>query len=152
MADPLSLVVGIVALVSFGIESSKSLSRTIESFKSHKRSVRELKQELDTLSDVLQSLEVAIKDYPEIEFMPLRLPLSRCNEACKEFEATLLKCTSHAGSARTSFRDWAKVTYMGSDIATFKSTLSTYKSTICIALGGINLYAWSTVSAGEADG
>ncbi|KAH9203539.1 hypothetical protein DL95DRAFT_529608 [Leptodontidium sp. 2 PMI_412] len=69
----------------------------------------------------------------------LRLPLLRCGKACEDFEALIVKCTTHSGGSKTSFRDWAKLKYMGDDIVGFKNMLAGYKSTIMIALGDANM-------------
>lgn len=59
MAEPVSLVSGIITLAGFAFNSSKSLYQVIESFHSTKRVIWELKKELETLDEVLQSLQQA---------------------------------------------------------------------------------------------
>ncbi|KAF2245144.1 hypothetical protein BU26DRAFT_568440 [Trematosphaeria pertusa] len=50
-----------------------------------------------------------------------------------------LRKRKRAGGDRQSFRDWAKLRYMGDDIDDFKDSLAAYKSTINIALTDVQL-------------
>jgi len=137
MADPISIASGLVALAAFALRSSRSLFQTIESFRSNHRTIRELKEELEALDSVLQPLGTTANKHDGLA--GLDLPLLRCGNACKDFEAVVVKCTAHSGKPRTSFRDWAKLKYMGDDIVGFKNMLAGYKSTISIALGDATL-------------
>lgn len=138
MADPISIASGLLALATFALQSSKSLYQAVESFQSNGRTIRELREELEALDGVLQSLyQAAAKSNSDLT--GLKLPLFRCGKACRDFEAMIIKCTAHSGGSRTSFRDWAKLKYMGDDIIGFKNMLAGYKSTISIALGDANL-------------
>ena len=138
MADPLSVASALVALITFALQSSQTLYQLIDSFKSNQRNIRELREELEALDDALQALHQTAAS-GGANLAGLELPLSRCGRACEDFKAVLLKCTEHSGGSRTSFRDWAKLRYLGDDITGFKNMLAGYKSTICIALGDANL-------------
>lgn len=138
MAEPISLASGLLALAAFAFQSSKSLYEVVESFHSNQRTIRDLKEELQALDEVLQSLHETATT-ADTDLTALKLPLLRCGKACKEFEVVIVKCTAHSGGPRTSFRDWAKLIYMGDDIVGFKNMLSGYKSTITIALGDANM-------------
>jgi hypothetical protein len=140
MAEPIGIASGLLALTTFAFTSSVSLYQAIESFRSNQRTVRELKEELGALKGVLQSLQEAA-DNNNTHLEALKPPLLCCGNACKDFEALIIKCTKHSGGSRTSFRDWAKLQYMGNDITGFKNMLAGYKSTISIALGDANLYS-----------
>jgi hypothetical protein len=133
MADPLSVTAALIAIVTAAIQSSKILSDTVASFQNHQRHVKQLQDELSGLRGVLDSLrELAEHDQPVYE--PLRVPLFQCHRACLEFEVLMATCARRSGRARTSFRDWARVRYMGGGIAEFTSMLAGYKSTISVAL------------------
>ena len=138
MAEVIGLASGLLTLVTFGLKSSASLYQAINDFKSHQRNVRELRDEIEALRQVLASLQQAILDN-KADFDPLKLPLLRCGTACKDFEMVIVKATERSHGPRTSFRDWAKLRYMGDDINGFKITLESYKSTIMIALCDANL-------------
>ena len=138
MADPISIASGLVALTTFALQSSRALYQAIESLKSNRKAIRDLREELEALDGVLQSLtETATGTQTHLD--ALKLPLLRCGAACRDFEAIVAKCTAHSGGSKTSFRDWAKLTYMGEDIMGFRNMLAGYKSTICIALGDANM-------------
>lgn len=139
MADPISTASGLLALIVFAGQSSKLLYQAVDSFKSNKKIVRELREEVGALDGVLQSLQATASN-TNADLAILNVPLRRCGEACVAFTAVIDKCTAHSGGPRTSFRDWAKLTYLGNDITGFKDTLAGYKSTIIIALADLNLY------------
>jgi cell division protein FtsB len=142
MAEPISIASGILALSIFAFNSSVSLYQSVKSFQSNKREIRELKEELESLRDVIDSLrQLASKD--DDQFKILCLPLLRCGQACKDFEEVIANCTKHSSGSRTSFRDWTKLQYVGSDITGFKNLLTGYKATISIAIGDINLYVFT---------
>jgi hypothetical protein len=138
MADPISTASGLLALAVFAFKSSQVLYQVVASFQSNQRIVRELREELEALDGVLQALQETAAD-TDADFAMLKLPLLRCGKACQDFEAVIVKCTAHSGGSRTSFRDWAKLRYMGDDIVGFKNMLAGYKSTIAIALGDANM-------------
>jgi len=138
MADPLSTASGLLTLVVFAFQSSQVLYQAVASFQSNQRIVRELREELEALNGVLESLRETVTN-TDADLTTLKLPLLRCGKACNDFEVLIVKCTAHSGGPRTSFRDWAKLQYMGSDIVGFKNMLAGYKATIIIALGGANM-------------
>lgn len=138
MADPLSIASGILTLTVFAFESSRVLYQTVASLQHNQRTVRQLKEELEALSGALEALQETITN-TDVDLSILRLPLLRCGKACEDFEALIVKCTAHSGGSKTSFRDWARLRYMGDDIVGFKNMLAGYKSTIIIALGDANM-------------
>lgn len=139
MADPVSLASGILALAIFAHKSCYTLHTTIQSFKNHPKRVRDLIEELEALISVLESLSDTMRSYTHTDLPALDLPLRRCGSACDEFLQELQKCCSRSGSDRHSFRDWAKLRYMGDNIDDFKDSLAAYKSTINIALNDMQL-------------
>ncbi|KAL4943092.1 hypothetical protein BDV06DRAFT_190804 [Aspergillus oleicola] len=146
MAEPISLASGLVALATFAFQSSHSLYDMVKSFRSHPTRVRDLMEELEALSGVLGPLVDRVNATSDTDLSALSLPLLRCGNACKEFQQEIAKCASRSSATRTSFRDWAKLKYMGDDIDGFRRVLSAYKLTISIALTDVNLRK-STVTA-----
>jgi Fungal N-terminal domain of STAND proteins len=126
--DPFSTAVSILTLVTFCVNSSTSLYRTIDGLKSRKQDVRYLKTEVENLNIVLQALEKNIEETTE-NFEVLRLILQQCDQACKDFEKEVLE----------SLRAWAKLQYLGSDINNFRKLIGSYKATMTIALADSNL-------------
>lgn len=135
----MGLASGLVALATFAFRCSITLYNTIHSFQSHSRRVRDLIEELEALSGVLSSLDEIVGATNGVDLSSLDLTLLRCGNACKEFEQELLTCSSRSGGSWTSFRDWAKLRYMGDDIDEFRRLLAGYKLTISIALTDANL-------------
>ena len=139
MAEPIGVASGLLALAIFAFQSSIALVKTVQSFNIHPKRVRDLREELEALVSVLSSLTETVDANTEVDLSALNLPLLRCGNACKEFEQEIMKCSSRSGGNRTSFRDWAKLKYMGDDIDGFRQLLAGYKSTIIIALTDANL-------------
>ncbi|KAH6842469.1 hypothetical protein B0I37DRAFT_381990 [Chaetomium sp. MPI-CAGE-AT-0009] len=148
MAEPISLASGLVALVAFALQSSTLLYDTVKSYRSHPKNVRDLNEELEALSVVLRALSETVEQNKGIDFTALEVPLFRCGNACKEFEDAIAKCSARSGGSRTSFRDWAKLRYMGDGIDEFRRMLAGYKSTINIALANANLRQTSVTAEG----
>ena len=138
MAEPIGIASGLLALATFALQSSITLYGTIKSFKSHQQRVRDLMDEVGALGGVLTSLTETINATSGVNFSTLNTPLLRCGNVCKDFEEEILGRISRSGD-RTSFRDWAKLRYMGEDIDGFRRLLAGYKLTICVALTDANL-------------
>lgn len=138
MAEPIGIASGLLALAAFAFQSSTQLYQLVQSFQSHQKDVRGIREELQDLNGVLRSLQETAAS-TDADLTTLKLPLLRCGKACKDFEAMIIRCTAHSSGSRTSFRDWAKLKYMGDNIGEFKTTLASYKSTISIALGNANM-------------
>ena len=138
MAEVVGTVSAITSLVTLALQSSITLYQTVQSLQSRDKVVRELRQELEALQGVLQTLNESICNF-EVDLTTLEQPLTRCNNACAEFNALIKKCTSHSTEERSSKRDWLRLRYMGEDITGFKDMLASYKSTISIALAYANL-------------
>ncbi|KNG91327.1 hypothetical protein ANOM_000456 [Aspergillus nomiae NRRL 13137] len=143
MAETLGLA---LALITFTAQSTKALYETLQSFRSHSKRVQRLLEELEDLSRVLGPLSEIVHGKVAVDLSALEIPLQRCGNACKDFQQILLQCSSQSGSDRTSFRGWAKLTYMGDDIDGFRQLLSSYKLTMNIALTDVTLRR-STVTA-----
>ena len=139
MGEPISLASGLLTLATFAFQSSITLYDTIKSFHSHLRRVCDLIEELEALSNVLGPLIDIVDNNTDTDLSALKLPLLRCGNACKDFETELLKCSSRSSDSRTSFRDWARLRYMGDDVDGFRRLVAGYKLTINIALTDANL-------------
>ena len=139
MVEPIGLASGLVALATFAFQASVALYETVNSFQSHQQRVRDLAEESSALSGVLGSLTETISDSADLDLSALKIPLRRCGKACEEFEQEIKKCSSRSGGSRASFRDWARLRYMGEDIDGFRRVLSGYKLTITVALSDANL-------------
>ncbi|EFR02325.1 hypothetical protein MGYG_05322 [Nannizzia gypsea CBS 118893] len=150
MSDLISLASGLLALSTFAFKASVTLFETVQSFKSHSSRVSELLEELEALSGVLGPLAERVET-GDFGLSTLKLPLLRCGRSCEEFEQELIKCSQRAGGGRTSFRDWARLRYLGEDIDGFRRQLAGYKLTINIALTDASLRQ-SSATAERLDG
>ncbi|GKT48505.1 uncharacterized protein ColSpa_08686 [Colletotrichum spaethianum] len=146
MAEAVGLASGVLTFASFAFKSSIALYTTVQGFRAHPKRVRDLLEELQALSEVLRLLTETINATPDVDFSALELPLRRCDDACKEFEQELLRCSSRSGGDRTSFRDWTKLQYMGDGVDDFTQLLAGYKSTINIALADAHLRQSATTA------
>lgn len=146
MAEAIGVASGLLALATFAFHSSITLHGTIHSFQSHPKRVRDLTDELEALSGVLGPLRETLQSSPDIDLSSLDVPLLRCGNACNEFQDELLKCSSRSDNSRVSFRDWAKLRYMGDDIDSFRRLLAGYKLTITIALTDATLWVYDSVN------
>ncbi|KAJ3530994.1 hypothetical protein NM208_g9076 [Fusarium decemcellulare] len=138
MGDPLSVTSGLIAIVTATVQASIVLHKTVQSFRNHQITVERLTRELADLTSVLQSLAYHV-EVDEKPFLPLKFPLHQCRQACTDFKQLIDKSTRHSGNQRTSFRDWARLSYMSSDVTGFTEMLAGYKSTINIALADATL-------------
>ncbi|KAJ5757723.1 uncharacterized protein N7511_006417 [Penicillium nucicola] len=139
MAEPIGIASGLVALTTFAFQSSVTLFTLVQSYQSHPKRVRDLTEELETLNGVLGALAETVNANNDTNLTSLEYPLLRCGNACKDFEEELKKSSMRSRAGKTSFRDWAKLKYMGEDIDGFRRMLAGYKSTIIIALTDANL-------------
>jgi hypothetical protein len=145
MAEVIGVASGLLALTAYAFQSSVSLCQELRSFQHRQKTIRGLTEDLEALDRVLDNLK-QVATTNSAELTGLRLPLLRCGMACNEFKAVIMKCTAHSGGSKTSFRDWAKLRYLGDDIAGFRDLIAGYKSTISIALGTATLYVLSSSS------
>jgi hypothetical protein len=138
MAEVIGITSGVLALAGFGVQSGQALIQTLQSFRSSKKNVRELKTELESLVNVLQSVQKACGE-TDAGYPALKLPVLECDKACKEFNAYITKIAPRSDRDRRSFRDWASITLRGDSIDAFKYKLAANRSTMTIALADANL-------------
>ena len=145
MAEPIGIASGVLAFAAAAFQASIALCNTIKSFQNHNSRVRDLTNEVEALSAVLGALNETLRDATDLDLSSLDIPLKRCSHACREFQEEILKCSSRSSESRTSFRDWAKLRYMGDDIDGFRRLLVGYKLTINVALTDATLYVHNSV-------
>lgn len=135
MADPLSIGVSVLAIVTGAIQSTTSLRAVVSRYKARDKTLIRLHDELDGLVNILNSLEQAAGSEASIWAL-LKGPVSQCSKTCREFEVVMEK---FAGKSVTGLRDWAKMEFMRDDINGFIDTLAAYKATITVGLGVITM-------------
>ncbi|KAE8416790.1 hypothetical protein BDV36DRAFT_296799 [Aspergillus pseudocaelatus] len=142
MADPVSLPLSILTLVTFAFGACRSLINTFEAFQNLPQDVSSLKSVLESLQGVFNEVssivsDPAAEDNPGIEC--LRNPLLGCGEACENLERLIRKCTKHSTEKKHSVRDWAMLRLKADQIKAVQDTLSLYEATIGLALGSASL-------------
>ncbi|KAL8387225.1 hypothetical protein RB595_010066 [Gaeumannomyces hyphopodioides] len=135
MADPLTIGVSVLAIVTGAIQSTKSLRAAVSRYKARDKTLNRLYGELEDLVRVLSSLEQAAGSEASIWAL-LEGPVSQCSKTCREFEEVMEK---FGGKSITGLRDWAKMEFMRDDINGFIDTLAAYKATITVGLGVISM-------------
>ncbi|RYC79881.1 hypothetical protein BFJ63_vAg17239 [Fusarium oxysporum f. sp. narcissi] len=140
MAEVIGLLSGLLTLAAVAHKSVIKVQEIVQSFQCLPRQSRELLSELAELSTVLKDLSQAPRGDVEVDLSALRITLEQCSRSCEDFERELKACSSRSSQDRTSFRDWAKLTYRGGNgIEGFRQQLIGYKSTIVVALSFANL-------------
>jgi hypothetical protein len=129
MAEPIGVASGLSALSAFALQASVTFYQTLQSFQFHPKQLR----------GVLASLTETVSSTTDVDLSALDLPLRRCGNGCQEFEQEIMKCLTRSGGSRRSFRDWAKLRYIGDNIDGFRQLLAGYKSTINISITDANL-------------
>lgn len=102
MAEVIGVTSGLLTLIAFTFQSSKSLYQVVRDFQTTRKSIVQLREELEALNGVLESLQDVVAN-TSTDLSALKLPLLRCGKGCKEFEEVIIKCTAHSGGSRTSF-------------------------------------------------
>ena len=138
MAETVGVAATALALAQFAFQSSITLYQLLKSFGSHNSRVRDLESELNALSEVLSAL-AGTMEASKADMSTLKIPLQQCGNVCADFYKEIVKCSTHSNGTRTSFRDWAKLRYMGDDMDGFRRLISSYKLTISIALSDATL-------------
>ena len=135
MAEVIAISTGVLALS----KSCLSLYLLLKGIKGAPKIVHDLLLALEDFAGVLKSLKEAADKNPE-GFVGLEDLLIHCIEACNGFRELITDCSSNSDGQRVSVRDWARLKFKGDDIAQFKDTLTSFKSTLNIALSGATWY------------
>ncbi len=135
MADPLSIAVSVLAVVTAALQSTQSLYQTVQRYRKRDKTLGRLQDELDDVVKVLLSVKEVVDDEQSM-FTRLRGPIERCDKVCSNFEQSMNK---FKGKSKTGIVDWAKMEFMKGDVNEFIDTLGSYKSTISVHLGTITL-------------
>ena len=135
MADPLSITVSVLAVVTAALQSTQSLYQTVQRYRKRDKTLGRLQDELGDVVKLLSSVKEVVNDEQSM-FTHLRGPIERCDKVCSNFEQSMNK---FKGKSKTGILDWAKMEFMKGDVNEFIDTLWSYKSTISVHLGAITL-------------
>lgn len=139
VSNGIGLSSGIGNLITFTIESCSALNENVRSFRSKEKAVRALRNEMEDLESVLKTLHASMSNM-DIGMEFLEQPLTRCRDACQEFNQLITDSLTHSTDEQVSIGDWLKLRYLGEDITGFRDMLAGYKSIIMIALADANMY------------
>ena len=140
MAEAVGLSSGLLTLIIFAYNTSKSLYEAVSSFKSKRRTIQDILADLDSHVNLLEKIREQAQNSEEIEkFEPLREPLNCCAITCREMLEMLDACTTHSQDGRASVRDWLNMRYHEKCFEDMKKRLASFKSTLSIAFESINM-------------
>ncbi|KAJ6784626.1 hypothetical protein PWT90_04482 [Aphanocladium album] len=142
--DPLSIIASVLAIVTAGVQSAKSLKEAIQRYKTRNTTLLRLLAEVKDVENILHSLAQlleATNQRPAASAETsltelLCAPIERCTQLCGDFESAMGR---FGGKSKTGFTDWAKMEFMKGDINQFMDTLAGYKATISVGLGVLTM-------------
>ncbi|KAJ6016525.1 hypothetical protein N7540_011116 [Penicillium herquei] len=105
MAEIIGISSGLAGLVSFALESSRTLFSTIQSLRNREHAIRSLREALQDLQDVLGILEDSIQSSPFLNSEVIERPLNRCCKACIDFNSLIVAYYEHSTPDHFSIRD-----------------------------------------------
>jgi hypothetical protein len=140
MAEVVGLASGLLTLIIFAYNTSKSLHEAVSSFKSQRQTIKDVLADLDSLITVLTTIrEQAQHTQEDKKLELLREPLNCCATICQEMRDMLNACTIRSKDGRDSVRDWLKMRYREKSFDDMKNRLASYKSTLVIAFQSVNM-------------
>jgi hypothetical protein len=137
MADPLSATAASVQFAGLALNAVIKLYELVQQYKNSSKLIENVTEELRALVTLLQSLQSLPQD-SDVDLTALEVPLQRCSTVCEEFQV-LISSISPEDAKSGKFRGWLKLQSNGQSIKSFQTSLEIWRSTICIALGDINL-------------
>ena len=138
MVDPIGTPASILALVIFTINATITLREAFQDINNYPKEVVDLLAELEDLQGVLNFLR-NVGASREEDLLEFKNPLSRCANACKEFQTLLTECIGERIGKRGAVLGWTRLQLAKNDVLKLKDVLARAKSTIDLALGGITL-------------
>ncbi|KAH5617543.1 hypothetical protein HBI23_254250 [Parastagonospora nodorum] len=152
MAEAVGLASGLLTLVVFVFDASKSLYEAIYNFKSQRQTIKDVLADLDALVAVLTAIRERAQRPTEIaKLEPLWQPLECCATTCREMREMLDACTAHSKDGHDSVRDWIKLQYREKSFDDMKKRLSSYKTTLIVAFQSINIQDHSVTQESLGD-
>ena len=140
MAEAVGLASGLLTLVVFAFDASKSLYEAISGFKSRRQTIKDVQADLEALITVLATIRERAQHTQEVMKLELlQRPLECCATTCQEMREMLDACMSHSKDGQASVRDWLKMQYREKSFDDMKNRLSSYKTTLVIAFQSINM-------------
>lgn len=144
MADPLSVIASLLTVVTFGVQSTRSLKEAATRYKTRDAILRRLLDVVGDAETILTALEQLLQvanaqptlDADVSMATLLRGPIERCSKVCDDFQKAMKQFSE---KSKTDFLDWAKMEFMRGDINQFMDTVVGYKATMSVGLGVLTL-------------
>lgn len=134
MAEVVGLTSGLLTVIAFAFNASRSVYETLSSFNSRRDAVRAIQADLGSLVAVLSSIRDQAQNSSNVEkFEPLRQPAYSCATICEELREMLDLCMAHSTDEHSSVRDWLKMQYHEKSFDDMKKRLASYKAILSIA-------------------
>ncbi|THZ78921.1 hypothetical protein D6C84_08056 [Aureobasidium pullulans] len=147
MADPLSIIAGVVGVAATAAHAIHELVNLIDGIEGAPSTVRQIRTELSDVESVISSLENILKNDPENATWTRLLQSSQLSNAikamrgvCENFTRSLQKWTTHSSPGnKLSFRDGINVALHGDKISHLSAQLNSCKQTVTMALSSCAL-------------
>lgn len=140
-AEALGVVASVLAIATAALQLSQSTYEIISSFRSQRKDVEEIQSDLSALNIVLElTREQAKGTSNDDRLKSLRGPLLCCQTILQEIHDMLKQSTKHSKDNRESVRTWLNLRHREKSFTDAKQRLSSYKSTLIIAIDSLNMY------------
>ncbi|KAL8899208.1 MAG: hypothetical protein Q9207_006311 [Kuettlingeria erythrocarpa] len=152
MADPISIIAGVIGIATVVVQSSKALSKLIDNIKGAPNEIKALARDVHAFRSILSSLKIALEerdvkdavraDTTLIEMIGnLTHPLKNCDEALQSLVSGIQR--GYEGCKGSTFRKSARSLRRGmfarTEIEDVQSRLEATKSTLNAALESITM-------------
>ena len=135
MAEAVGLVASLLTITA-ACRAVKSLYETVKLYEGRNTTLTMLRAQLEETINIMNALE-KVTGIQESLWVLRQGPIDRCKEMCPAFEEAM---KSFGGAkSKIGIRDWAKMEFRQGTITDFVDRISSYKSTIAVGLGIINL-------------
>lgn len=156
MADPISIIAGVISIATVVVQSSKALSKLIDNVKETPQEIRAVARDVHAFRSIVSSLKIALeerdvkdavsRDTALVEMIGnLSHPLTNCEEALQSLVTKIQR--GFDGSEGSTFRKSARSLKWGmfakTEIKDVRSRLEATKSTLNTALETITMYIQS---------
>lgn len=159
--DWLNITASFIAVATLAYDGSRSIYDLIKGYKDASKTFEELETDIEGLNGVLLSLKGIGGTDQGASFSQTQLlclkevepAMQSCSEACEAFKVKVRKLISNSTPEHSSKRDKFALQFKSNDIATFRIQLSSYKSTLTIALlaSSMLVYGSQMRCTGNAD-
>ncbi|KAJ4123257.1 hypothetical protein NW768_009791 [Fusarium equiseti] len=140
--DPLSLTASVIAVATLAYNSGKGLYDLVKTYSHANKIFKELHSDIEGLNSVLRSLQTIGGEAKGATFSQTQClclkevqpAITNCSDAYEAFRVKVDNLMSNSTPEHISKRDKFMLQFKTNDVAAFRIQLSSYKSTLTIAL------------------